>query len=140
MGYLQVRDFPEELHEELRLLAKKEHRSVSQQTIIAIREHVTQAAERARANQVYSSGSSAQGDGVVNYGEKRKKIFERIAAMPPIEVPEGFPSVVEIIQEGREERDAQIQEALQEASEMYAKGNVRFVREGWAKRDDSNGL
>jgi len=140
MGYLQVRDFPEDLHEELRLLAKKEHRSVSQQTVIAIKEHVARAADRARDNQIFFSDQPWRDDGSFDYGAKRRRIFERIAAMPPIEFPEGFPDIVEIIQEGREERDSRIQEALQEASEAYEKGNIRFIREGWVERDAGTGL
>ena len=36
MPALQVRDFPEDLYEKLKVLAAREHRSVAQQTIVAV--------------------------------------------------------------------------------------------------------
>ena len=108
MGYLQVRDFPEDLHEELRLLAKKEHRSVSQQTIIAIKEHVAQAADRAMAHQVYFSGAPRPRDGEADYGARRQKVFEWIAATPKPNLNLSSEDIVQMIREGREELDARI--------------------------------
>ncbi len=125
MAYLQVRDFPEDLHEQLRQLAKKEHRSVSQQTIVAIKEHIAQAADRAMKHQVASADAPAEKVGDVNYLERRRKVFERVAVLPKIEIPEGFPSVVEIIHEGRAERDQQIMEAIH-----GMKGAKRYVDTG----------
>jgi hypothetical protein len=49
MPYLQVRDFPPELYQRLKQQAKSEHRSVSQQTIIAISEHIALASTRSIA-------------------------------------------------------------------------------------------
>jgi len=106
MGYLQVRDFPEELHEELRLLAKKEHRSVSQQTVIAIREHVAQAADRAAANQVYWNDAFPKRRDEENYLARRRKVFERIAATPKPLIRPTAEDIVRLISEGREDLDA----------------------------------
>jgi len=106
MGYLQVRDFPEDLHEELKLLAKKEHRSVSQQTIIAIKEHVARAADRAIDNQIFFSDQPWCDDGSIDYGAKRKKVLEWIAATPKPDIPDLTERTLRYIHEGREERDA----------------------------------
>ena len=108
MGYLQVRDFPEDLHEELRLLAKKEHRSVSQQTIIAIREHVAQAADRAMAQQVVGSSNMRLIDDEVDFGTRRQKVFAWIKATPKPDLNISSEDIVQVIQEGREELDARI--------------------------------
>lgn len=118
MGYLQVRDFPEELHEELRLLAKKEHRSVSQQTIIAIKEHVAKAADRAMENQVFGPGSH----GEVDYGAKRRKVLEWIAATPKPSIPDISERTLRYIHEGREERDARI------GLQCFDEHNIRITR------------
>lgn len=40
MPSLQVKDFPEDLYEELKEYAAEEQRSVSQQTIYCLREHL----------------------------------------------------------------------------------------------------
>jgi len=108
MGYLQVRDFPEELHEELRLLAKREHRSVSQQTIIAIKEHIAQAANRAMANQVFSPSKPWQSDSEIDYGAKRRRIFERLDALDIPDVASSPEEIVQMVHEGREELNARI--------------------------------
>lgn len=108
MAYLQVRDFPEDLHEQLRILAKKEHRSVSQQTIVAIEECVNRAFERARPIDVSGTGVPHRSNRDGSYLERRKKVFERIKNTPKFDVPDDFPSITEIIHEGRAERDDRI--------------------------------
>lgn len=108
MSYLQVRDFPEELHEQLRELAKKEHRSVSQQIIIAIQEHVAQASGRARDIQVFGAGFSRSRRDDIDYLERRKKVFERIRNTPKPEFDLSADDIVATIHEGRAERDARI--------------------------------
>lgn len=107
MAYLQVRDFPEELHEQLRLIAKKEHRSVSQQTIVAIEQYVNKAFEKARPINVFSTGVPRNSSNE-NYLERRKKVFERIAQTPKPDLGLTQESIVATIHEGRAERDARI--------------------------------
>ena len=58
MATLQVKDFPDDLDEKLKLLAEREKRSISQQTTLIIEEVITQ-----------------------NFGIKRKKLFEEIAKL-----------------------------------------------------------
>ena len=108
MAYLQVRDFPEELHDQLKLLARNEHRSVSQQTVIAIKEHVSQAAERAKANQIPTAGIPLRDRGEINYLERRMNVFERIRATPKPKIKLTAEDIVRTIQEGRTENDARI--------------------------------
>lgn len=107
MSYLQVRDFPQELHEQLRERAKAEHRSVSQQTIIAIQEHVAQGVNRARDIQLSSSGARTRQD-EVDYLTRRKEVFERIDATPKPKFDLTPEEIVASVHEGRAERDARI--------------------------------
>jgi hypothetical protein len=48
MALLQVRDFPQELYEALARVAKEEHRSTPQQTVVLLREALGRPDERAR--------------------------------------------------------------------------------------------
>ncbi|HBT95367.1 MAG TPA: hypothetical protein DEB24_04405 [Coriobacteriia bacterium] len=95
MPALQVRDFPTELYEELRERARKEHRSIAQQTVVAIREHLG----KGRRAEPKESDEEIQAR-----MRKREEAFARIDALPPLVVPEGFPSDVEIIREMRDSR------------------------------------
>jgi len=108
MGYLQVRDFPEELHEQLRERAKAEQRSVSQQTIVAIKEHVDQADGRAQAIEAFNTYEHRRKCDEIDYLAKRKKVFERIAAFPILDSTDSPEDIMQVIFEGREELDARI--------------------------------
>jgi plasmid stability protein len=104
MASLQVRDFPADLYEQLKERARQEHRSVSQQTIIAIREHVSEGINRTQpvslsARKCFDGDADAQ-----NRIERRRRLFAEIHATPKPEFPDGFPSIVDIIHEGRDER------------------------------------
>lgn len=103
MASLQVRDFPEELYDELKMRAKRENRSISQQTIIAVREHVTEDWNRRPINAFRKEGEPSRG-GAFQYLERRLKVFEEIDTLPRVVIPPGSPSIVEIIHEGRDER------------------------------------
>jgi len=96
MPALQVRDFPEELYEELRVFAQQEHRSIAQQTIVAVQDYLT----RQKADDEPSRKASAY----IDHRERRRKVIERINSLPPFEVPEGFPTPQEIIRELRDSR------------------------------------
>ena len=50
MPALQVRDFPEDLYEQLRVFAAANHRSMAQQTIIAVEQMINGAAQDAAAS------------------------------------------------------------------------------------------
>jgi len=96
MPALQVRDFPEELYEELRLCAKREQRSISQQTIVAVRQYLSL--------QESSGRPALERTASVDDLERRRKVIERIKSRPAFIVPEGFPSPEEIIREMRDSR------------------------------------
>jgi plasmid stability protein len=63
MSLLQVRDFPDELYEQLKVLAKAERRSVSQQTVIIMDEYLKDGRGESRAE---------------NNRRKRRQVVEKI--------------------------------------------------------------
>ena len=89
MTALQVRDFPEELYGELREVAKREHRSIAQQTIIAVQAYLSDARE--------SNVSQKHLD-------RRRAVFEQIQTLPCFEVPRDFPTPEQIVRELRDAR------------------------------------
>lgn len=89
MPLVQVRDFPEELYEQLQDSARAEHRSVPQQVIALVERSI----EEGRA----SERSSRQ--------RARADLFREIASDPPrCKAPEGFPDDAELVRRGREGR------------------------------------
>jgi hypothetical protein len=67
MALLQVRDFPQELYEALARVAKEEHRSTPQQTVILLREALGRPDERVQRrrsllSQISESGLSLAAD------------------------------------------------------------------------------
>ncbi len=112
MPALQVREFPEDLYEALRVCANNEDRSISQQTVHILRDYLR--AYRAGGGQVaWAAVPTAQPAPPASYGtderehraRKRALAFERIDALPPFDVPEGFPEPAELVRSAREERD-----------------------------------
>ena len=119
MPALQVKDFPEELYDELRACATAEDRSISQQTIHVLREYLRAYRELGgRTGWVVSAGEAAP----ARHGERqriaeeeraarierKRKVFERIHALPKFDLPDDFPSAAEIVRQMREERDDQV--------------------------------
>ena len=94
MPALQVRDFPDQLYEELRLCAQREYRSIAQQAIFAVQDYL------ARENKRIAEAEKPKTD----YAERRQQVFERIDSLPPFELPEGFPTPQQIIRELRDQR------------------------------------
>ena len=80
MAILQVRDVPEELYQALSELAKQDNRSISQQTIVILKQ-------------------------ALNYEEnkvkKRKRLLEKIRAHKIINA-DAFPDPAELIREDRD--------------------------------------
>lgn len=111
MPALQVREFPEDLYEALRVCASNEDRSISQQTVNILRGYLR--AYRAGGGQVAWAAvpaaplaSPANGiDEREHRARKRALTFERIDALPPFDVPEGFPEPAELVRATREERN-----------------------------------
>jgi hypothetical protein len=113
MPALQVRDFPPDLYEELRKRAKQEHRSLSQQTVVAIREHISRPLPQRQTPEseppsgdtpVYQQRRDKQQDEISARIERRKQIFADISARPKPVIPEGFPTIEEIVREMRDSR------------------------------------
>ena len=96
MPALQVRDFPEELYNALRERARIEHRSIAQQTIVAVQSYLYEP----NGNR----GMTAEDYEIQQRIAKRKALFERINARPPLILPEGFPTPEELIREDRDSR------------------------------------
>lgn len=111
MPALQVRDFPDELYEQLKAYAASQHRSVAQQTIVAVEQmleaadaqHYGDGRELYRAVRPISDFDTEEERAARI--EKRKKLFARIEKLPKFELPEGSPSTAELIRQGHEERD-----------------------------------
>ena len=102
MPALQVRDFPEELYQLLRERAKQQHRSISQETVIAVQRHVASQPEASTSllsQQVYESDEIKQ-----ERLERKRAAFKRLAALPKIILPADFPSSVELVRELRDSR------------------------------------
>lgn len=101
MPALQIRDLPQGTYDSLKLRAEREHRSMAQQATVAIEEHLRMVPRDADAVRHVSEEETRQ-----ERIARRKAIFERIdRLMEDVEHRDGFPDVVEIVREGREERD-----------------------------------
>ena len=80
MALLQVRNFPDDVYEALKALAKRERRSVSQQVIVLLKNVLEEQEERKI---------------------QRLELLERLLEEPPISTT-GFPSPADLIREDRE--------------------------------------
>lgn len=116
MPALQVRDFPDDLYEQLKAYAASQHRSMAQQVIVAVEQMLAhpQASHYWDGERMYRAvrpvpDFDTQEERAARI-EKRKKLFAEIEKMPKVEVPADFPDTVELIRQGREERDARIDE------------------------------
>lgn len=117
MPALQVRDFPDELYEQLKAYAASQHRSVAQQTIVAVEQMLAhpEASHYWNGERLYRAVRP-----IPDYDteeeraariEKRKKLFAEIAKNKA-NYPDDMPSAVEMVHEGRRERDRQISGSL----------------------------
>lgn len=120
MPALQVRDFPDDLYEELKERAREEHRSIAQQTIACVEQALSLplapawqswAVPRTEEVRVPNLDPPADRRPVwAHHGlppeqvEERKKLFAEMLKRPTFEVPDGFPSAVELIREDRDNR------------------------------------
>jgi transcription elongation GreA/GreB family factor len=97
MPALQVKDFPADLYEDLRERAKLERRSISQEAVVAIREHL------AHGQGAESDAARAERDRQAR-AEKMKRLFEEIHAMPKPVLGKDAPTPTEVIREIRDSR------------------------------------
>ena len=111
MPALQVRDFPDDLYERLKEYAADQHRSVAQQTIVAVEQMLARADEpgyhwdgerlrcpRPRYFDFDTEAARAE------RAKRRKELFAEIRKLPKFDVPDGFPDAAEMIRQDREER------------------------------------
>ena len=84
MPLLQVRDFPKEIYELLRLKAEQERRSIAQQTIVCLTEHLQKGG--------YETLEAKR--------ERRRKLLESISHIPIKQEAKDF-DVVKSIREDR---------------------------------------
>ena len=119
MPALQVKDFPDDLYEELRECAAQECRSVSQQTIYGLREFL-------RMHKAYQSVKNAlwaapyltdlledkERQERQERAKRRCELLKQIRELGPANIPSDFPDPAELIREMREERTNQILEAV----------------------------
>lgn len=120
MPALQVRDFPDELYEQLKDYAASQHRSIAQQTIVAVEQMLEtsnvshywdgKALHRVvRQPRMYDFDTEAARAARI---EKRKELFAEIEKIewkgPKLTTDE----IVELFHEGRRERDRQISDVL----------------------------
>lgn len=114
MPALQVRDFPEDLYEKLKEVAAREHRSVAQQTIVAVEAMVlgecAHAKGEPRRSLYLDFDTEAKRAARI---KKRQELFESAKA----HLPPDAPSPVDVIREAREERSKHIGEVLDEIME-----------------------
>lgn len=102
MPALQVRDFPEDLYEELRVYAAERHRSMAQQTIVAVEQmmHGTVPGDGPTAAMVEFQEIKKRADRMA----KRERILKRAEKLRET-LPPDMPSPVDMLREAREERD-----------------------------------
>lgn len=113
MPALQVRDFPDDLYEELKAYAERHRRSVAQQTVVAV-ETMLHAGQGVPEDDGLHIASKPEPEGTRYLDisteaekalrrEKRKYIFKQIEATR-MDIPAGFPHPADVVREGREER------------------------------------
>lgn len=118
MPALQVRDFPDDLYEQLKERAREEHRSIAQQTIVCVEDYLSR--PRMPAWQYAPAPTSRlinltdeRGDRKPAWMhhelppeqvEERKRLFAEMLQRPKFDVPEDFPAPEELIREDRDSR------------------------------------
>lgn len=113
MPALQIRDLPDNLYDGLKLRAMRKHRSLAQEATVAIERHLMvieggYSGQYSGGNRDRSIYSMSDDEGREERIAKRKAIFAEIASMPKVEIPEDFPSIVELVHMGRDENDARL--------------------------------
>ena len=109
MPALQIKDCPADVYERLRAYAKAENRSIAQQALTIIEDHLD-ARDRefvafapAKPATEKKRPSYVEADDGIDYVAKRKAIFERINKLPPIPITETAPRTDVILAQIREE-------------------------------------
>ncbi len=109
MPALQVRDFPEDTYRRLKAYAASQHRSIAQQTIVAVNRMLDEADAAERLNFTIVDSAKKEEETVEERIARRRKLFAEINAMPSINI--SADELVASIREDREERFARVAES-----------------------------
>ena len=110
MPALQVRDFPEDLYEKLKVLAAREHRSVAQQTIVAVEAMVSGETKAAESDTCHHQALYLDFDTEAKRAariKKRQELFENTKMLTeknPQMRELSADDIVKTIRDAREER------------------------------------
>ncbi len=109
MPALQVRDLPEDLYEDLKACAESEHRSIAQQTIVAIEEMLQNRKDPGRKSvftaPIIQFETQAEKEERLR---RRQEVFKKMEELPwrgPVPTSD---DIIKTIHEGREERTNRI--------------------------------
>lgn len=100
MPAFQIRDLPECLYDELRLRAQMEHRSMAQQATVAIEQHL-----RLVPAEDHRPCPRGEAETRATRAARCRAIFDEVDRMRGSAALNDAPSVVDLIAEGRRERD-----------------------------------
>lgn len=126
MPALQVRDFPEDLYEDLRARARENHRSITQETIIAVKQYLTDSRLKvintedlpsvafepegnraAQASDWYAieyAAVHARDLPEIKRKRQRDQALAYLRSLPVVVDPDDFPTSAELIREERDNR------------------------------------
>ena len=114
MPALQVKDCPAEVYERLRECAARENRSISQQTVTILEEHLGMR-PKSNASMASMSTESRHGrnrprylysneqDDGVDYAAKHRAVFAELEKLPPIPITDSTQDIAAFIAQMREE-------------------------------------
>lgn len=100
MPTLQIRDLSQDVYDELKLRAEREHRSMAQQATVAIEQHLRLVPT---ADECALSDAERREERI----RRRRDLLDcaaRGAQGPVFEVPDDFPSAAQIVRELRDAR------------------------------------
>lgn len=99
MPALQVKDCPADVYDSLKRCAARENRSISQQALTILEEHL---GFRGIARNERSQSTRSDAQKKQERIERRKRLFESLDELPVIPISEDSPSSVDILAEIRE--------------------------------------
>lgn len=118
MPAIQSRDCPQELYDRLSQCAQEDHRSISQELIVAIEGYLEYRERKKEVERMldvamplppkpwepgYRRYRESERERTARL-ERRREVFKRIDAMPRVDIPEGFPTIEEMVREDRDSR------------------------------------
>lgn len=108
MPALQIRDLPQGTYDALKWRAESEHRSMAQEATVAIERHLQLVSGEPQMMGYERRALTEEQERQARIA-KRKALFAEIHdVLGRVVIPDDFPYPVEIIHEGRRERDARL--------------------------------